>query len=79
MKKSDCESVQEPPGSVEWLVESAYSPSSGRAQEGLFTQGSGYLHVRGSLEEHFTDAPQNTTYLRMPGNVTAEKFPATQA
>jgi kojibiose phosphorylase len=63
----------------EWLVESEYSPSSGRAQEGLFTQGSGYLHARGSLEEHFSDSPQNTTYLRMPGNVTAEKFPATQA
>jgi trehalose/maltose hydrolase-like predicted phosphorylase len=63
----------------EWLVETAFSTTASRAQEGLFTQGSGYLHARGSLEEHFPDSPQNTTYLRMPGNVTAEKFPATQA
>lgn len=46
-----------------------------RGWEGLFTQGSGYLHTRGSLEEHFPDAPQNLSYLRRPTNVTAEKFP----
>ena len=43
--------------------------------EGLFTQGSGYLHVRGSLEEHLSDAPQNQSYMRRPANVTAEQFP----
>lgn len=46
-----------------------------RGWEGLFTQGSGYLHTRGSLEEHLSDAPQNVTYLRRPTNVTAEQFP----
>ena len=61
------------------LTESTFSRATARAYEGLFTQGSGYLHARGSIEEHFTDSPQHTTYLRMPGNVTAEKFPATQA
>ncbi len=50
-----------------------------RGWEGLFTQGSGYLHVRGSLEEHLSDAPQNLTYLRRPTNVTAEQFPALKA
>ncbi len=43
--------------------------------EGLFTQGSGYLHIRGSFEEGLADAPQNQTYLRRPANVTAEQFP----
>ncbi|MBL8131725.1 MAG: glycoside hydrolase family 65 protein [Anaerolineae bacterium] len=46
-----------------------------RGWEGLFTQGSGYLHTRGSLEEHLSGAPQNVTYLRRPANVTAEQFP----
>ncbi len=50
-----------------------------RGWEGLFTQGSGYLHVRGSLEEHLSDAPQNLTYLRRPANVTAEQFPSLKA
>ena len=48
------------------------------AQEGLFTTGSGYLHLRGSLEEPLGDDPQNTTYLRMPANVTAEAFPVSR-
>lgn len=56
------------------LVETVFEPASALAREGLYTQGSGYLHVRGSLEEHVSDSPQNHRYLRMPGNVTAEKF-----
>jgi trehalose/maltose hydrolase-like predicted phosphorylase len=46
--------------------------------EGLFTLGSGYLHVRGSFEEGLSDARQNLTYLRRPTNVTAEQFPQTK-
>ena len=61
------------------ITDTAFSPATARAYEGLFTQGSGYLHARGSIEEHFTDSPQDTTYLRLPGNVTAEKFPSTHA
>jgi trehalose/maltose hydrolase-like predicted phosphorylase len=61
------------------LTESVFSPATSLAYEGLFTQGSGTIHARGSIEEHFTDSPQHTTYLRMPGNVTAEKFPVTQS
>ncbi len=55
------------------LCENKFTLKTAKAWEGLFTLGSGYLHARGSLEEHFHDDPQETTYLRMPGNVTAEK------
>lgn len=58
------------------LVEDGtFDISRAKALEGLMAQGSGYLHVRGSLEEHFSDVPQNVSYLRRPANVTAEKFP----
>jgi len=56
------------------LTETAFRASSARAYEGLFTLGSGYLHVRGSLEEHLEGAPQNASPLRTPDSVTAEKF-----
>ena len=58
------------------ISESAFNPKTALAMEGLLTQGSGYLHVRGSLEEHLADAPQNVRRLRLPVNVTAEKFVA---
>jgi kojibiose phosphorylase len=54
------------------LVESSFRPEHAKAWEGLFTLGSGYLHVRGSLEENL--GPQNRTYTRMPANVTSETF-----
>lgn len=43
--------------------------------EGLFTLGSGLLHVRGSLAEPLESAPQDVEYLRLPTNVTAERHP----
>ena len=46
-----------------------------KGYEGLFTQGSGYLHIRGSFEEGLHSAPQNVSYLRRPTNVSAEAFP----
>lgn len=61
------------------IVESPFRAETAKAYEGLFTLGSGYLHVRGSLEEHLSDAPQSTSYLRVPTNVTAEQFPETKA
>ncbi|HEY3376746.1 MAG TPA: glycosyl hydrolase family 65 protein [Armatimonadota bacterium] len=61
------------------LVEPAFSVNTARAYEGLFTQGSGYLQIRGSLEEHLSDCPQDVTYTRMPTNVTSEKFPESKA
>ncbi|MCF8241372.1 MAG: hypothetical protein K9J16_08285 [Melioribacteraceae bacterium] len=58
-----------------WIIsERQFSIENNPAVEGAFTQGSGYLHIRGSLEEHIIDAPQNVSYLRMPANVSAEKF-----
>ena len=56
------------------IVESPFNPATAKAYEGLFTLGSGYLHVRGSLEEHLTGAPQNASYTRLPANVTSEAF-----
>ncbi len=65
---------------LSWLLtESAFNPKTAKAYEGLFTQGSGYLHVRGSLEEHLSDCPQNIDRLRKPTNVTAERFPETKS
>lgn len=58
------------------IVETGFDPARHRAYEGLFTQGSGYLHSRGSLEEPLEDSPQNTEYTRLPANVTSERFRA---
>lgn len=60
------------------IVEQPFQLAQAKAFEGLFTLGSGYLHVRGSLEEHIGDAPQNLAYDRRPANVTSEKFPETK-
>ncbi len=60
------------------IVESPFRVEHAKAYEGLFTLGSGYLHVRGSLEEHLAGAPQNVSYTRMPANVTSETFPDTK-
>ncbi|MFH1745924.1 MAG: glycosyl hydrolase family 65 protein [Planctomycetota bacterium] len=56
------------------IVQSPFEIETARAYEGLFTLGSGYLHVRGSLEEHLADAPQNKAYVRKLANVTSETF-----
>jgi trehalose/maltose hydrolase-like predicted phosphorylase len=61
------------------IVESAFGAKTGKAYEGLFTLGSGYLHVRGSLEEHLSEAPQNVEYARRPADVTSERFPEAKA
>jgi len=64
----------------DWLlVEEGFDPAAGRAYEGLFTLGSGYMHIRGSLEEGLAGAPQNTEYSRSLSNVTAERFVETPA
>lgn len=63
-----------------WIVsEAAFNIENNRKFEGLFTIGSGYLHLRGSLEEHIDGAPQNCSYMRMPGNTTSERFPEFKA
>ncbi len=63
-----------------WTIgERVFNVTQNRKFEGLFTQGSGYLHVRGCIEEHLSEAPQNRTYDRAATNVTAEKFVAVKA
>jgi len=56
------------------VVESTFRLEHALAYEGLFTLGSGRLHMRGSLEEHLSGAPQNDSYWRSPTNVTSETF-----
>lgn len=56
------------------IVTDGFDPRTARHFEGLFAQGSGYHHLRGSLEEPLADAPQTADPLRHPGNVTAEVF-----
>ncbi|WP_205622777.1 glycoside hydrolase family 65 protein [Paenibacillus wynnii] len=55
------------------LKENGYQAGLHKHYEGLFTQGNGYMHVRGSFEEGCSDAPQDEEYLRFPDNVTLEK------
>jgi kojibiose phosphorylase len=57
------------------IEQGPFDAARAKSYEGLFTLGSGYLHVRGSFEEGLASAPQNLTYLRRPANVSAEKFP----
>ena len=60
----------------DWILQQEkFSAKDFRASEGLFTQGNGYLHIRGSLEEHLADCPQDAEYCRKPTNVTVETFP----
>lgn len=64
MKKSD----------AEWnLIERSYDSDLSKYYEGLFTQGNGYIHVRGSYEEGLIDSKQDREYDRKPANVTLEK------
>lgn len=55
------------------IIERAYCPQTTKYYEGMFTQGSGYLSVRGSYEEGLSGAAQNEEYLRLPANVTLEE------
>lgn len=55
------------------MVEEGFSQERCKYYEGAFTQGSGYLSIRGSLEEGLLDAPQNEEYVRLPANVTLEQ------
>ena len=45
---------------AEWnLIEQSCDSELGRHYEGLFTQGNGYIHVRGSYEEGLIDSRQD--------------------
>jgi kojibiose phosphorylase len=56
------------------FTENGFEISRNKYYEGAFTLGSGYLSVRGSLEEGLSDDPQDEEYLRVPANVTLEKI-----
>ncbi len=57
-----------------WKIsEEGYNEKLNKNYEGLFTQGNGYLSIRGSYEEDLSGATQNDRYWRMPANVTLEK------
>jgi trehalose/maltose hydrolase-like predicted phosphorylase len=60
------------PSSDFLLVESSLDARFTKHYEGAFSQGSGYLHVRGSFEEGLAAAPQDEEYARLPANVTLE-------
>lgn len=55
------------------ICEKVYDENLNKNFEGLFTQGNGYLSIRGSFEEDLSGAAQNERYWRMPANVTLEK------
>lgn len=58
-----------------WILkQNKLIPSEALAWESLFTQGSGYLQIRGSFEERLENSPQNIEYVRKTTNVSAEKF-----
>ena len=61
------------------IAETQFRTGANRAHEGPLAQPSGYLHVRGSHEEHPAGAPRDAAPLRRPANVTAEAFPPERA
>lgn len=56
-----------------WCIkEEKYCAETNKHFEGLFTQGNGYMNVRGSFEEGLQGTVQDEEYMRMPANVTLE-------
>ena len=55
------------------IVEDGFDQDKNKYYEGIFTQGNGYFHVRGSFEEGLADAPQNEVYTRTMKSVTTEQ------
>lgn len=57
-----------------WCIEeNKFDLETNKHFEGLFTQGNGYMNVRGSFEEGIRGTSQDEEYMRMPANVTLEK------
>lgn len=58
-----------------WFIEEKeFDIKKNKHYEGAFTQGTGYLSIRGSFEEGLTCEVQDEEYMRMPANVTLEKL-----
>ena len=47
------------------IYENGIDKKTTKQYEGMFTQGSGYMHIRGSYEEGILAEPQNEEYMRM--------------
>ena len=56
------------------LEEKAFDIDAIRAYEGLMAQGNGYMHLRACHEENVAGYDSSREYVRIPANVTAEKF-----
>lgn len=54
------------------IVEDEFAQDKNKYYEGIFAQGNGYFHVRGSFEEGLADAPQDEVYTRTMKSVTTE-------
>lgn len=54
------------------IVQEELRQDENKYYEGIFAQGNGYFHVRGSYEEGLLDAPQDETYTRTMKSVTTE-------
>ena len=58
------------------VVEEAFDLQRVRHNEAVMALGTGYLTVRSSFDEGFSDDQQNIDYDRIPGNVSLEVVPA---
>jgi len=58
--------------------EGEFSVEKNRHYESIFALGTGYMTVRSSIEEGFSDDDQSYEYMRMPVNVTLEKLRETK-
>ena len=54
------------------IVEDKFEQDKNKYYEGIFAQGNGYFHVRGSFEEGLLDELQNEVYMRTMKSVTTE-------
>lgn len=54
------------------IIEDRFDKETSKYYEGVFAQGNGYFHVRGSFEEGLLDAPQDELYTRTMKSVTTE-------
>lgn len=54
------------------IIQDEFKPEENKYYEGIFAQGNGYFHVRGSCEEGLEAAPQDEIYTRTMKSVTTE-------
>lgn len=54
------------------IIQDGFKEEENKYYEGVFAQGNGYFHVRGSFEEGLLDAPQDEVYTRTMKSVTTE-------